>query len=45
MVDAQSYDHFTNEARGSQFAQGAAEITVKGIEALLKEMKQSAGDH
>jgi neutral ceramidase len=41
MVDAQSYDHFTNEARGSQFAQGAADVTVSGIENLLKQMKQS----
>ncbi len=42
MVDAQSYDHFTNEARGSQFAQGAADVTVSGIENLLKQMKQTS---
>lgn len=41
MVDAQSYDHFTNEARGSQFARGAAGVAVNGIEDLLKQMKQS----
>jgi neutral ceramidase len=42
MVDAQSYDHFTNEARGSQFAQGAAGAAVAGIEDLLKQLKQSS---
>jgi neutral ceramidase len=42
MVDSESYDHFTNEARGSQFAQGAAAITVTGIEQLLKRMKATA---
>ena len=41
MVDAQSYDHFTNEARGSQFAREAADVTVSGIENRLKQMKQS----
>jgi hypothetical protein len=42
MVDSESYDRFTNEARGSQFAQGAAAITVSGIERLLKQMKATA---
>jgi hypothetical protein len=42
MVDAESYDHFTNEARGSQFAQGAASVTVTGIEDLLKQMKKAS---
>jgi hypothetical protein len=42
MVDAQSYDHFTNEARGSQFAQGAATVAVSGIAGLLKQSRTAA---
>jgi hypothetical protein len=39
MVDSESYDRFTNEARGSQFARGAAAVAVSGIEGLLKQLK------
>lgn len=42
MVDAESYDHFTNEARGSQFARGAAGVAVTDIEGLLKQMKSTS---
>jgi len=42
MVDAQSFEHFTNEARGSQFAQGAAARAVTGIGELLDQMKSSS---
>jgi hypothetical protein len=42
MVDAQSYDRFTAEARGSGFARGAAALVVKGIDDLLTQMKQSS---
>lgn len=45
MVDAESYDHFTNEARGSQFAKTAAASAITHIEALLKEMKGPAAAH
>jgi hypothetical protein len=45
MVDSQSYDHFTNEARGSQFARGAAAVTVSGVEGLLKQMKANPASH
>ena len=41
MVDANSYDAFSNEARGSQFGRGAAEVMVNGVEDLLKQMKQT----
>jgi hypothetical protein len=41
MVDAQSFDRFTAEARGSQYARGAGESVVKEIDDLLKQMKQS----
>lgn len=42
MVASQSCDRFSNEARGSQFAQGAAAVAVSGIEGLLNQMKATA---
>ena len=42
LVDAESYDRFTSEARGSQFSRGAVELVVKGVDDLLKQMKQSS---
>jgi neutral ceramidase len=45
MVDAQSYDRFSNEARGSQFARGAAGVAVNGIEDQLKQLKQASAGH
>ena len=42
LVDAQSYDRFTPEARGSQFARGAVDQVVKGVDGLLAQIKQSS---
>jgi neutral ceramidase len=42
MVDADSYDHFSNEARGSQFAKDAAAVATAGIEQQLKQLKGAA---
>jgi hypothetical protein len=42
MVDAQSFERFTNEARGSQFAQGAAAKAEAGIRDMLRQMKRTA---
>ena len=44
MVDAQSFDRFTAEARGSQFARGAAESVATELVNVMKQMKQSSGD-
>ena len=41
MVDDQSYDRFTGEARGSGYARGASAAVIKSIDDLLGEMKQS----
>lgn len=42
MVDAKSYDAYSNEARGSQFGRGAADVMVNSVEDLLKQMKQTS---
>ena len=42
MVDGDSYDHFTNEARGSQFAKEAAAVATAGIVQQLKQMKSTS---
>ena len=42
MVDADSYDHFTNEARGSPFAKEAAVVATAGIEQQLKQLKSTS---
>ncbi len=42
MVDDQSYDRFTGEARGSGYARGASAAVIKSIDNLLGEMKQSS---
>jgi hypothetical protein len=43
MVDSESFEHFTAEARGSSFARGAAEQMATDIDDLLKQMKSAAG--
>lgn len=42
MVDAESYDRFSQEARGSQFGKDAAKQLTAGVEDLLKQMKQTS---
>jgi hypothetical protein len=42
LVDDQSYDRFTAEARGSGYARGAADVVVKSIDDLLMQVKQSS---
>lgn len=40
MVDEEGFNHFTPEARGSQYAHGAAEKVASAIVDELKEIKQ-----
>jgi len=42
MADTQSYERFTYEARDSQYARGAAELTISGFDNLLTQMQKSS---
>jgi hypothetical protein len=42
LVDTESFDHFTVEARGSAFGRGAAAVVTTGIDQLLVEISRSA---